>query len=171
MILPIVTDESILRATNTLATAEEIPKLIKTLEESLRASPHPGVGLSAPQVGINKCVAIVRTKEVSFNLANPVILDKLGPFINKNEGCLSIPGKTFDTQRYNEIFVKDDLHPAGLIITGLESVVVQHETDHLCGMLVKDRAIGKNKVRRNDSCPCGKKIDGKPIKYKKCHGR
>ena len=175
MARPITTDEKILRAPNELVQPEEVESLIQELEESLAQSPRAGVGLAAPQIGINKRIAIVRinTKDVkcSLNLVNPIIVEKLHPFIHKDEGCLSIPNEHFNAQRYGEIFIKDDSNPAGIIAVGFEAVVIQHEIDHLEGVLVRDRVIGKHKVGRNDPCPCGKKINGKPVKFKKCHGR
>lgn len=171
----IITNLEVLRRPNEPATLEEAKDIIKQLEESLATSKIPGVGLAAPQIGINKKVCIIRIKKEDFqsnlDLVNPVVLEKHHPFINKGEGCLSLPGVSVDTQRYKEILVKDDLHPAGMIITGFEAVVVQHEFDHLESILMIDRAVGKNKVGRNDPCPCGKKINGKPVKYKKCHGK
>ena len=173
---PITTDEKILRTPNEPVSPDEVEDIIRELEESLRDTPLVGVGLAAPQIGINKRAAIVRidTKDVkcSLNLINPVLVEKRDPFIHNAEGCLSIPNKQFNVNRYREIFVRDDLHPAGMIITDFEAVVAQHEIDHIENILVKDRTIGKNKIGRNDPCPCGrKKEDGKPIKFKNCHGR
>ena len=45
-----------------------------------------------------------------------------------------------------------------------------HNCDHLEGILIIDRAVGKLKIGRNDPCPCGKKINGKAVKWKNCHG-
>lgn len=175
MTKPITTDEVILRTPNDSVTSEEVEELIRELEESLKNSPRLGVGLAAPQIGINKRAAIIRiqTKDIqcSLNLINPVIEDKLHPFVYEGEGCLSIPGECFNTQRYKEILVRDDTHPAGMIITGFEAVAVFHEIDHIENILVKDRQTGKNKIGRNDPCPCGRKVDGKFVKWKKCHGR
>lgn len=173
MALPIITDEKILRAKNELVKPNEIDYLINELEQSLEAHPIAGAGLAAPQIGINKQIAIVRVKttdlDISFNLINPIIVDRLQGFIHKDEGCLSIPNERFNTWRYKEIVVEDYLQPAGMILTGIEAVVALHEIDHLNGILVKDRQIGKNKIGRNDPCPCGRKVNNKVIKYKKCH--
>ena len=82
-----------------------------------------------------------------------------------------MPGKLVNTKRYKEILVRDELHPAGFVVVGFPAVVLNHEIDHLEGILIIDRATGKDKIGRNDPCPCGKKINGRPVKYKKCHGR
>jgi peptide deformylase len=162
----IITDENILRAHNIDALPKEALDIIKKLEFALQHSETEGVGLAAPQIGINKRVAIVRFGHERIDLVNPKIMEKEGGFVNFEEGCLSIPGKRVNTQRYKEIFVKDDLHPDGFAAVGNVAVVIQHEVDHLDGILIIDRVVGKNKIGRNDKCPCG---SGK--KYKRCHGR
>lgn len=162
----ITTDVDILRAKNEPATLEEAEEIIKELEFSLQKSPVRGVGLAAPQISINKRVAIIRIENEMLDLVNPVILEKERGFVNFDEGCLSVPGERLNTQRYKEIFVKDDLHPEGFVAMGDVAVVIQHEVDHLDGVLITDRVVGKNKIGRNEKCPCG---SGK--KYKRCHGR
>lgn len=162
-----ITDETELRKPNENASLEEAKIIIEKLEKEL--SLHQGIGLAAPQIGIHKRVAIIRTKEESLNLVNPVIIEKLNVTISKEEGCLSFPGKTFNVARFNEIFLKDDLHPNGIVVTGLMSIASDHEIDHLHGILFIDKAT--NKTGRNDPCPCGNKKEGKRIKFKNCHGR
>ena len=167
----IVTDLEILRASNGTVSLQESKQIINDLDIALQNSTMSGLGLAAPQIGINKRVAIVRAYGELINLVNPVIIEKEDGFINTNEGCLSIPGTFVNTQRYKEIFIKDDLHPDGVVAVGDVAVVMQHEIDHLEGILMIDRAIGKGKIGRNEKCPCGKVVNGKPVKYKKCHGK
>jgi len=164
----IITDISKLRMENNNVLPNEMDNIIINLEKNLGVN---GVGLAAPQIGINKKIAIVRFDNVSINLINPKIIDSSGGFINKDEGCLSFPGQRFNTLRHREIFVKDDLRPDGFVAVGFEAVVIAHEIDHLEGILIIDRAVGNNKIGRNDPCPCGKKINGKVVKFKKCHGK
>jgi peptide deformylase len=169
----IITDIPTLRKKNEEASVKEAQEIIEELERELAEA--GGIGLSANQIGIHKKVAIVRVKnedeEESLNLVNPRIVEKWGNFICENEGCLSLPGVLVNTNRCNEIFVKDDLHSAGFIATGLAAVAVQHEIDHLENILITDRVAGKKKIGRNDPCPCGKMKNGKPVKWKKCHGK
>ena len=162
----IITDVDKLRSANEKAEPEEFYDIVRKLEYALESSMTPGVGLAAPQIGINKRVAIVRTEEKSLNLFNPVIVEKDKGFVNFEEGCLSIPETVINTKRYKEIFVKDDSYPDGFVATGTLAIVIQHECDHLNGILITDRAVGKKKVGRNDPCPCGS-----GTKYKKCCGR
>lgn len=168
----IITDIDILRKKNEPSTLEEAKEIIKKLEEELKLSPTEGAGLAAPQIGINKKVAIIRLGgEEDLDLVNPVIIDRRNPYINRKEGCLSFPNVEIDTQRYNELFVKDDLHPDGFVAVGFVAAVVEHEVQHLESILMIDVAIGKNKVGRNDPCPCGAMKNNKRIKFKNCHGK
>lgn len=167
----IITDLSILKAPNVEVFLEGGLELVKELESSLFSSPIAGVGLAAPQIAINKKVAIVRTRWEKIDLINPIIIEKTNGFINFDEGCLSVPDQRVNTQRYKEIFVKDLLHPEGFVATGDVAIVIQHECDHLESILITDRTIGKKKIGRNDPCPCGKMKNGKPVKWKNCHGR
>jgi peptide deformylase len=147
--------------------SEEIESLEKRLREELVQSKRfGGVGLAAPQIGVNKRIAIVTNGTESLCLVNPKILETKGILVHKGEGCLSIPGKTFNTYRFKEVRVVDDLHPGGIVATGLVAIIIQHEVDHTFGILITDRVAVSDKIGRNDSCPCGSKI-----KFKKCHGR
>jgi peptide deformylase len=182
----IVSDEKILRAKNDDVKPEEVEGLIQLLEKGLNYSAamgRPGIGLACPQIGINKRAAIVRINtngayDLSVNLVNARIDKGYNPFLFKDEGCLSFVGELKDTMRYQEIHVVDNaVEPHSFIATGLMAVAIQHELDHLDGVLFMDRAVQKNplkmKVRPNDPCVCGK-VDtatGKVKKYKKCCGR
>lgn len=167
----IITDESILRAHNEDVLPEEIEPLEKRLKEELAKSKMPGVGLAAPQIGVNKRLAIITNGSECLCLANPRILETVGILVHKGEGCLSVPDRSLNTYRFREIRVVDDLHPGGIVATGLASIIIQHEIDHLDGLLITDRIAPTDKIGRNDPCPCGKKENGKPIKFKKCHGK
>jgi len=171
----IINDENILRSSNKDVEPEEAEALIKTLEKELNYSflmGRPGIGLACPQIGINKKAAIVRINtngvyDLSVNLINAKIEKGYNPFIFKNEGCLSFPDQLNDTTRYQEIHVINNaVKPHAFIATGLFAVAIQHELDHLNGILFFDRIVKKNvasKMRPNDLCICGS-----GIKYKRC---
>jgi len=170
----IISDEKILRAKNDEVSLEEAASLIKLLEKGLNYSMlmgRPGIGLACPQIGINKKAAIVRinsSNNLSVNLINAKIKKGYSPTLFKEEGCLSFDGQLNDTMRYEEIHVINNaIAPHEFVATGLMAVAIQHELDHLDGILFFDRAIVKNplnvKTRPNDLCICG---SGK--KYKKC---
>jgi peptide deformylase len=182
----IVSDEKILRTKNEYVKPEEVDELILLLEKGLNHSAamgRPGIGLACPQIGVNKKAAIVRINvngsyDLSVNLVNARIEKGYNPFLFKEEGCLSFNGELRDTMRYQEIHVVDNMvKPYSFVATGLMAVAIQHELDHLDGVLFFDRMVQKNslkvKVRPNDLCICGKtdSITGKIKKYKKCCGR
>lgn len=171
----IISDERLLREPCDDVLPEEADNLIKLLEKELAHSAlmgRPGIGLSAPQIGINKKAAIVRVStrssfDLSVNLINAKIKNKYNEFVFKGEGCLSFDKEILDTIRYQEIYVVDNLvKPHGFISSGLMAVAIQHEIDHYEGIIFKDRAVSKvvSKMRPNDLCHCG---SGK--KFKKCH--
>jgi peptide deformylase len=166
----IITDEKILRQPCEDVKPEEVSELIALLEQELAASPRQGIGLAAIQIGIPKKAAIIRINEIlRADLINCRIKNAYDLRLFQGEGCLSVPDKTVDTMRYNEIHVVDNElgFPSAFICQGLLSVAIQHELDHCAGVLMQDRSIDKSKkkVRPNDLCPCGS-----GAKYKRCCG-
>ena len=102
----------------------------------------------------------------NMNITSPInaeIIEKHNLMEFDNEGCLSFPGKIITTKRYNEIMITDLLRPNGIVATGLEAVVIQHEIGHTFGEIMFDYQITRPKSR-NLKCWCN---SGK--KYKKCH--
>jgi peptide deformylase len=106
-----------------------------------------GIGLAAPQVGINKQIIVLDCEPDNPNnkplvLINPVIKRFGRSLCNAQEGCLSIPGVYLDVMRPEEIEVtyKDENgRPQTLKATGLLSRAIQHEMDHLNGVMFVDR--------------------------------
>lgn len=157
----IVTDETLLRQECRDTSIFEGMEIVAKLQEQLKASSLQGIGLAANQIGIDAKVCIIRASK-AIDLINPVIVEKLNLMEFDNEGCLSFPNEWVTTQRYSEIVVKDLLHPNGVVATGLEAVVIQHEVGHLYGETMYDYQI--KRPGPNLKCWCG---SGK--KYKKCH--
>ena len=159
----IITDEKLLRVKCEDVLPEEIGSLIDQLERELKRAGN-GIGLAAPQIGIAKNAAIIRINQnYSMNLINCRIEKGYDEEIFEDEGCLSFPGKYVKTLRYSEIYVVDNLgEVSSFIAQGLPAVVIQHELNHLNGILLPDLEIKqavKSKVRPNDPCSCnsGKK--------------
>jgi peptide deformylase len=133
----------------TLVTPE-LSAVIGDLMDTLRASTG-GVGISAPQVGVLKRIVAVdvsaskRGAQVENHglliLINPEILAKGGRQIVR-EGCMSIPDYTANIERAQWVLV-DALDREGkqviLESVGFEAVAIQHEVDHLDGILFLDR--------------------------------
>lgn len=143
----IITDEEALRIKCEDVLPEEIAPLREKLEAGLRYSAalgRPGIGLAATQIGIGKRMAIVRitgsngTKH-NVDLVNCKIKEKFNEAFFDGEGCLSFPGMAVRTRRYKEIYVVDNaVEPHSFVATGLFAVCVQHELDHLLGILLPD---------------------------------
>ena len=145
----IVTSEDVLRRRSSEVSLEEGKKTAEQLIEVLEKS-DVGVGLSAPQLGIMSRVFVMKTPEGIKTFINPQIVEKRDPFVNQDEGCLSFPGVWMNTIRYDSITLKDDLHGV-TEITNFGSVIAQHETDHLDGVLFLDRKVPS----RYEPCFCG----------------
>ena len=140
---------------------DDLVHLFKRLEITMRAGPG-GVGIAAPQVGENSRLVVVDCSESLrpcknhglLYLANPQIENSEGESLGR-EGCLSVPDWVGMVPRAKTIRLGyDDVHGERQIIeaTGFEARVIQHEIDHLDGVLFTDRVIsGKGLVRRMSS--------------------
>jgi peptide deformylase len=111
----------------------------------------PGrAGLAAPQIGISLAVFSYNVDGEHGYVINPVVAETTGEYEGP-EGCLSIPGLTADTRRAMHTVVTGvDRHgdPVTVAGTGELSRALQHETDHLRGILFIDRLTGQ---RRKDA--------------------
>ncbi|MEJ2696320.1 MAG: peptide deformylase [Candidatus Sulfobium sp.] len=122
----------------------ELQALIDNMIETMYAA--PGVGLAAPQVGVSKRLAVVdvSTKEEEaplLVLINPVFLGREGE-VEFEEGCLSLPDYTARVKRAEQVAVRAlDREGKDMEIEcgGLLAVALQHEIDHLDGILLIDR--------------------------------
>jgi len=144
----IITDEEALRIDCEPVLSDEVDDLRKKLEEGLAWSEkqgRPGVGLACPQIGIAKSMAIVRVNDrTRVDLVNAKIVEKSDLVKFHGEGCLSYPDRFETTMRYQEIVVENNLvWPHRFVATGFVAVVVQHEMDHLKGVLLPDVAVEK----------------------------
>ena len=123
-------------------------KLRQTVREMLQTMySADGIGLAAPQVGIHKQLIVIdlaldRPDEPPLILINPKITKAGNDFCSSEEGCLSIPGVYLDVTRPEaiEVSYKNELgKPCKLKATGLLSRAIQHEMDHLNGVMFVDR--------------------------------
>lgn len=111
-----------------------------------------GVGLAAPQVGINEQMIVVDIGSGLYKLINPKILRKKGSWIME-EGCLSVPGIYIKVKRAKKILLQAEDEfgkPLKMEAQELLARVFQHEIDHLKGKLIVDYAslFDKMKVRK-----------------------
>lgn len=164
----IITDLTKLRNKCDIVSEDEASAIIAELERELEEANKyelRGIGLAAPQIGINKRAAIVRIGNMKLDLINCSIAEKYDLHTSQ-EGCLSVPNKTYFVDRYNEIIVKDNMlgNKNNFVACGVVSVCVQHEMEHWDGILIMDKSIPERiNIGDNMDCPCGSKK-----KYKKC---
>jgi peptide deformylase len=127
---------------------KEIIKLIKSMAETMEL--ESGCGLAAPQVGVHKRVIVVllnqsTDSELIIGMINPEITFFSTQTNIDTEGCLSLPQYFDEVERANDIIVKF-LDMKGkeqmLKLTDLNARVIQHEIDHLDGVLFADRVVG-----------------------------
>jgi peptide deformylase len=103
---------------------------------------HEGVGLAANQVGRLKRILVAAVEDEEFVLVNPVVEESAGTTEKEPEGCLSIPGIQVEVDRPTAIRVSaQDASgtPLELEASGLLARILQHEIDHLDGVLILDR--------------------------------
>lgn len=120
---------------------DSIKKIVADMANLMYKS--EGVGLAAPQVGISKRLVLIDVGEGLMALVNPEIIYEEGKEI-ASEGCLSIPGVFNNVERSARVVVKalnengEELRIAG---AGLLARALQHEIDHLEGILFIDKAL------------------------------
>lgn len=101
-----------------------------------------GIGLAAPQVGINQAIIVVDIGSGLYKLINPKIIRKEGRQALE-EGCLSVPGICIKVKRARKIKVRamdESAQPVTIEAQDLLACVMQHEIDHLKGKLIVDYA-------------------------------
>jgi peptide deformylase len=128
--------------------AREVPKVTPNIEKLLQNMADTmydaeGVGLAAPQIGVSKRVIVIDIGEGLLELINPEILEREGQD-RQVEGCLSVPGVQGEVIRAYRVKVKgwDRKGEEKVIIgEGLLARVLQHEIDHLDGVLFVDKIV------------------------------
>lgn len=121
----------------------EVRDIIVNLKETLREYPD-GVGLAAPQIGINKDMFVIRFANNDYRaFINPTMLNCKGLMMSK-ESCLSFPGKEYLRPRYSYI-VAEYTNANGQHVSqpfyGMTAIIYQHELDHLNGITLPDLSI------------------------------
>ena len=125
--------------------SKEVKSLISDMWETMYNA--EGVGLAAPQVGVNKKIFIID--------ANPLfeITEMDGDYCYFNEGCLSIPDIRAEIKRPNMIkveFLDENFNHNSKIFKGLLARVILHENDHINGVLFTDKITNfKRKIIQN----------------------
>jgi len=128
------------------------------LDAAMRAGPA-GVGIAAPQLGIDRRMVVVdcslarhpcRNHGLLY-MANPRILDSSGEEVLGREGCLSVPDWIGTVRRAKTVRVyyqDSDANDCEIDVSGFEARVIQHEIDHLDGILFIDRVVSTQELVR-----------------------
>jgi peptide deformylase len=133
----------------------DLLKLIDDMVETMHA--QDGVGLAAPQVGIEKRLAVVEVSKDEktpgsgqlYVLINPEIVRRSAEKQVGVEGCLSIPGWRGEVERAHSISVKfqdRDGNRQKIDVEGYVAVAFQHEIDHLDGVLYIDKLVAPDRI-------------------------
>jgi peptide deformylase len=118
---------------------KQLRQLVQDLTDTMLEA--PGAGLAAPQIGVGLRVFTYNVEDVVGHLINPE-LTLTDETQTGDEGCLSIPGLTFDCTRAFGVVARGfDMYGEPVVIEGTEMLArcIQHETDHLDGILFVDR--------------------------------
>ena len=154
----LIAPQAILRQKARLVRPEDVPA-IRNLLGGMFAAMYaaPGIGLAAPQIGLGLRFAILDLMENEqprpITLVNPEIIASSEALVSREEGCLSLPGQYAEVVRPEQVRVRyQDLDGARHEIEadGLFSTCLQHEIDHLDGILFVDHisALKRNMLMR-----------------------
>jgi peptide deformylase len=125
------------------AVTEEVRALIADMFETMYA--EDGVGLAAPQIGISERILVIDTREEGSEpiaFVNPILRQESEETEKAEEGCLSLPGLNDVVERAARVVVDGldrDGNPQKIEAEGLLSRALQHEIDHIDGILFIDR--------------------------------
>jgi len=163
---PILTlpDERLRRVAETVAIFDSaLQQTFTQLDAAMRAGPG-GVGIAAPQTGLNSRMVVVdcslarhpcRNHGLLY-MANPVVLEQSEDKVLGREGCLSVPEWVGMVRRAKSVRVQFQ-DAAGVTheieSSGFEARVIQHEIDHLDGILFIDRVVSTQELVRRMARP------------------
>lgn len=129
---------------------ENLPELISDMWETMYNA--KGIGLAAPQIGRSLRLFLVDTEQIASEedeepgikevFINPIILSEAGEAWAYEEGCLSIPKLTGDVERLEEVkieYIDANLDKQTKSFNGMNARVIQHEYDHVEGVLFTER--------------------------------
>jgi len=119
----------------------DLRALVRSMAETMYD--ENGIGLAAPQIGVDKRVIVFDIEDKLAALCNPVIVEASEETAVDDEGCLSVPGVTVPVERSVRVVCQGQTtegRDVSLEATDLLARVIQHEIDHLDGVLILDRA-------------------------------
>jgi peptide deformylase len=146
------------------AVTPEIKTLIADMAETMWH--QVGIGLAAPQIGVSLRIFVMDDgKRGARAIVNPVVTER-GGVVKEEEGCLSLPGIFAQVERSKSLRIEGldgDGQPIGFEAQGLQAKIIQHEMDHLDGVLFIDRLPPvtrdriKKKIQKEGLAPEGRR--------------
>jgi peptide deformylase len=146
------------------AVTPEIKTLIADMAETMWH--QVGIGLAAPQIGVSLRIFVMDDgKRGARAIVNPVVTER-GGVVKEEEGCLSLPGIFAEVERSKSLRIEGldgEGQPIGFEAQGLQAKIIQHELDHLDGVLFIDRLPPvtrdriKKKIQKEGLAPEGRR--------------
>ena len=146
------------------AVTPEIKTLIKDMAETMWH--QVGIGLAAPQIGVSLRIFVMDDgKRGARAIVNPVVTER-GGVVKEEEGCLSLPGIFAEVERSKSLRIEGldgEGEPISFEAQGLQAKIIQHELDHLDGVLFIDRLPPvtrdriKKKIQKEGLAPEGRR--------------
>ena len=146
------------------AVTPEIKTLIKDMAETMWH--QVGIGLAAPQIGVSLRIFVMDDgKRGARAIVNPVVTER-GGVVKEEEGCLSLPGIFAEVERNKSLRIEGldgEGQPISFEAQGLQAKIIQHELDHLDGVLFIDRLPPvtrdriKKKIQKEGLAPEGRR--------------
>lgn len=143
------------RASEVTDYGRSLERLVSDLTDTLRDA--EGAGLAAPQIGVGLRVFVYAMLDPDDperwrygHLVNPVLTEQSAEQVEDEEGCLSIPGLSYNLARPRRLVARGfDVHGEPVSVEGTERLArcLAHETDHLDGVLFIDRLDGPERKR------------------------
>jgi len=133
--------------------SDTVKKLSNEMVQIMRQA--PGVGLAAVQIGEGRRVIVMEVEKKVYQWANPEVKKASAKLVESEEGCLSVPGFVGPVLRPDKIeYQAIDIETGKKVkgkATGLLARVIQHEIDHLDGILYIDRVSDKSLLKKSES--------------------
>ncbi len=129
-----------------------LDELVQDMVHVIETNEVKGVGLAAIQIGVNKSVIIYKSRTgIVHALCNARIASRFGRIKSYSEGCLSVSGFKADIKRAKGVKVKAQTMDGTHVVIkerGLQSIILQHEIDHLNGLEFIDHIPSSNKAKQ-----------------------
>lgn len=139
---------------NTSEEVVDFNSIRELCEDMIESLPSNGVGLAAPQVGQNLRIFVAKLDNVKRVFINPKFIEKSDEFIDGYEGCLSIPGYLGKVNRHKWVkigYYTLDKEYKEEVFQDFQARIMQHESDHLDGIVYLEKVFPINSLSTKDS--------------------